>query len=611
MCEPGELLVIRDQYNLALECLTRALSADEAGRRAEAWDLYSQGGQHLTQGLAVHAGGEKHEGAHWETARMLQLKMRDTLRIITTRLHNLEKAEARTECHRGPQEVELPPQLLYPTLEAPSLDVPTLEAPSLEVPTVPRPSLSTATHTTVPLAWASGSVAPPLPVGVPSEQPPAYTPQPTEGHHSLACSADCLGVGLGLGQQTGGEDEEELLFIPQGVQMFLVTPEGTVSAPSYPGYLRVIQVRGQHNNEPNGRPSTFLHENNGELCVCVFQVCDWSFPLTVNTPVLLANSGIFMFPDPATRDPGSYVGIVLPSQLPPGDRDIFQDLLAQLVQLRVQAAEEGAGSGSEGILLNQKLPIGPTEGAAIPMATGEGDKPPLPEWSEKMAQGIRAGCAWLSQGLVKGSEVTRKAVQKGASTLRDHMTPEDTPSEVSPRVTQGLHTARQATGGAVRVSQLLVNGVCTVAGCVGDKLAPHIKKQGAKLIPESMKNTKDGRSNMDGAMAVAASSVQGLSAIWSGLETGAKNVAKSVATETVTTVNYKYGDEAATATYTAVQSTINVGVAALNFDNLGIKGIMKATGKGTAKAMVKDHYVAKEEDAENAEKKRDENEKKK
>lgn len=54
-----------------------------------------------------------------------------------------------------------------------------------------------------------------------------------------------------------------------------------------------------------------------------------------------------------------------------------------------------------------------------------------------------------------------------------------------------------------------MDGVCTVAGHVGRELAPHVKKHGGKLIPESMKKDKDGRSTIDGAMVVAASGVQG------------------------------------------------------------------------------------------------------
>lgn len=50
----------------------------------------------------------------------------------------------------------------------------------------------------------------------------------------------------------------------------------------------------------------------------------------------------------------------------------------------------------------------------------------------------------------------------------------------------------------------------------------------------------------------------------------------------------RYGDDAGQAADTAVQSAVNIGVTAFNVDNLGIKGVLKATGKQTAKAMVKD-----------------------
>lgn len=210
-----------------------------------------------------------------------------------------------------------------------------------------------------------------------------------------------------------------------------------------------------------------------------------------------------------------------------------------------------------------------------------------------------SGASWLSWGLVKGAEFTGKAIHAGASKLREHITPEDKPAQVSPTVTKGLHVAKQATGGAVKVSQFLgdlttptplsislwalcahlaaltvnavcvvaVDGVCTVAGCVGRELAPHVKKHGGKLIPESMRKDKDGRSNIDGAMVVAASGVQGeadsrldwgserscsisnllwvcvcpgFATMWTGLEVAAKNITTSVASETVTTVKHKW-----------------------------------------------------------------------
>ena len=56
---------------------------------------------------------------------------------------------------------------------------------------------------------------------------------------------------------------------------------------------------------------------------------------------------------------------------------------------------------------------------------------------------------------MKGAEYTNIAIQKGASKLREHITPEDTPTQVSPSVAKSLQVAKQATGGAVRVSQFL------------------------------------------------------------------------------------------------------------------------------------------------------------
>ncbi|XP_067085150.1 spartin a isoform X1 [Osmerus mordax] len=595
LAEPAELLVIKDQHDRALACLTQGLAADEAGRRPEALELYRRGRQHLTQGLEVPTGGDRHNGAPWDTARQLQLKMRLTLRNISTRLNDLETAESTPT--EGPSEpaLDLPKQNLYPTLgpniqptSNPLLHLyPTVPVTSTQTPHPPTPS---------PPAGASGTTGPSLPnfpvpaLGAPGEQPPAYTPQPTDGHHRLAYSPVAgppRGQPRGLAARAG--DGDELLFLPRGVQMFFVSAEGQVSAPSHPGYLRIITFGGGSNDASGKAPSAFLH------------VCDWLYPLTVETPVLLANSGIFMFPDTMAGPQGSYVGIVLSSEMPEADRDMFQDILAQLADLRIQALEEG--SSSEVMNLSEKVPIGPPgERSGVPMATGgamgEEEKPTVPEWSEKMSQSILEGTSWLSKGFQKGAEATGKAIHKGASKLREHITPENTPAEVNPRVTRGLHVAKQATGGAVRVSQFLVNGVCTVAGCVGDKLAPYVKKHGAKLIPESMKKTQDGRSNLDGAMIVAASSMQGLSAIWTGLETGAKTVGKSVRSETVTTVKYKYGEDTGQATDTAVQSVVNVGVTAFNMDNLGMKGILKSTGKTTAKAVVKDHNPTTEEPTE-------------
>lgn len=72
----------------------------------------------------------------------------------------------------------------------------------------------------------------------------------------------------------------------------------------------------------------------------------------------------------------------------------------------------------------------------------------------------------------------------------------------------------------------------------------------------------------------------------------------------------RYGDEAGQATDTAVQSAVNIGVAAFNVDNLGIKGIMKTTGKQTAKAMMNQKTEAEKSEMADKSLKKEQNEKK-
>ncbi|CAJ1063840.1 spartin [Xyrichtys novacula] len=518
MAEPAELLLIKDQYELAFRSLSRGLAAEEAGNKVEALEYYRKGHQHLTQGVEVPTGGTRQHGAVWDTARQLQQKMRGTLQTVNTHLSDLQTSQMTSGAHRGLLLKDLqPPQSslhhLYPSI--PTTNQNTTPTPKTPPPRPPSPAVQ---HMHTHPAAAPGTTA----MANTGEQPPAYTRQPTAGHRSLAYGL--AGGGLQTGAGTGS-DGHDLLFIPSGVQMFFVAPNGQVSSLSYPGFLRIIAFDNQQKDVAAGRPSAFLH------------VCDWLYPLTTDTPVLLANSGVYMFPDCLAETPGSYVGIVLSSELPAADREMFHDVLSQLADLRIQGP---AGSGSV-INLNEKIPLGTPGGqTALALPTGEKAKP-LPGWSEKMAQGILSGATKMSVGLVKGAEATGRAIHKGAAKIRDHITPEETPSEVSPRVTKSLQVARQATGGAVRVSQFLVDGVSSVAGHVAEKMAPHVKKHGAKLVPESLRKGKDGQpSTLDGAKHVAVSSVQGFSTIWTSLETGAKLIGKSVAAETVTCVTYKF-----------------------------------------------------------------------
>lgn len=69
----------------------------------------------------------------------------------------------------------------------------------------------------------------------------------------------------------------------------------------------------------------------------IFQVCDWLYPLVPDrSPVLKCTVGAYMFPDTMLQASGCFVGVVLSSELPEDDRELFEDLLRQMSDLRLQ-----------------------------------------------------------------------------------------------------------------------------------------------------------------------------------------------------------------------------------------------------------------------------------
>lgn len=54
---------------------------------------------------------------------------------------------------------------------------------------------------------------------------------------------------------------------------------------------------------------------------------------------------------------------------------------------------------------------------------------------------------------------------------------------------------------------------------------------------------------------------------------------------------WRYGAAAGQATDHAVNSAINVGITAFNVDNLGVKAVVKRTGKHTAQAILEDYKL--------------------
>lgn len=243
----ARLQVIKDGYERAFECINKALSEDEAGHNTQALELYRQGHQHLLRALSVPTQGMECVGAQWDSARQMQQKMQETLNNIVCRLAVLENSQAPSAPPSATSRPgnEEPSHNLYPAL-----------------PTRPPPPPSVQFSNNKPAG---------------TEQPPAYSPQAADGHVSISYGTAAGELSLvgdefythtsssSSSPQALGEDGEELFFLPNGVQIFFVTPDGQVSAPSYPGYLRIVKFTNDCSGATPTRPPAFLQVSDQDL----------------------------------------------------------------------------------------------------------------------------------------------------------------------------------------------------------------------------------------------------------------------------------------------------------------------------------------------------------
>ncbi|CAM9605585.1 unnamed protein product [Lampetra planeri] len=552
--------------------LLQAVRADERGDAAQALALYRSARGHLDAALAIPCDGPQCTGSKWDETRRTQAKMQESLLGMQSRVQDLE---ARLE----PRTTSIVPSA--PPLAASALHVPPL--PSGPPASSGDPNCGhlypqvAALPEKAPLppggVWFEPAGQPPPPQGLPltsqssqrlppalpryvatgsTDLPPMYTLQPVEGHTSLSmgtvhgelpllppgyaqCQEKPSGLQVAPVQQVLGPDAVELFLIADGAQIFFVSVAGLVSAPSYPGFLRIATFHSQGPDAPPGRPPAFL------------QVSGWLHPLVPGySPVLRSSQGIYVFPDMCSGEAGATVGVLLSPELPAEQRRLFEEHLGRLAQFCVQAPEDGAAGGQ-------------AESADVPKATApdpeKGTPQPMPEWSEKMSHGILSGASWISRGLLRGAEATGKVLNKGATAVREHIPAE---SQVPPQARANARPTAAAppaqapaaaephranTGpnrepSLVKVGKSLVGGVVDAVSSVSKEMAPHLKRYGEKIMPESLKQPdSDGARTLHGAKMVASSSAQGLSTIWDGLSSAAKTIARSVSSSTVQPVS--------------------------------------------------------------------------
>jgi len=125
------------------------------------------------------------------------------------------------------------------------------------------------------------------------ETPPSYDDAVSTGASSAPVS--------GSSHHPAMTNADLLCRIDAGVQVYYITPEGYVSAPSYPTCLSIYLLTEQPGNAASAStPPAFL------------QVGDWIYPLLPGqSPVLQSTWGSYIFPDISSSVPGNVIFCVV------------------------------------------------------------------------------------------------------------------------------------------------------------------------------------------------------------------------------------------------------------------------------------------------------------
>lgn len=517
-CSALQLDYLRQFHDEAFSCVKQGLSLEENGEGKAALFLYEQGLRLIDQALSIQTDGPLCMGSSWDEARAMQNKMR------RNRLELLERLATLRIAQRAP-------------LGSPS--------PSESSP----PSYEDAIKVTPDIGSTS------------------TTANKGNNHRSQCVNAELQSKVTSLNAAMSEVMEsdsapvteipanaQEIFSLPE-VQIFFVSPEGYVSAPSYPTSLKIFKFEDK---------SAASAANRQTVTAGAFlQVGCWIYPLIAgHSPVLQSSYGAYMFPDTSKNQPGAAVGLLLPGDLDEDVRGVFEHIMCELTLLR-------------------------TEGTAVSPDEAAAEKARL---SRRISDGIVKGAELLARGVEFGAERTSNLVHFGAQKLRQKIKPTAQPASVDPRVGQGIRVAKEVSGVAVSISGFVVRKVGEATLSLGRYLAPHVRKHGSVLLSKAMQSdSAKANKNIDDILEVAAGGMRGAATMYVSLESAARMLASSLANETVELVNHKYGDNAGDITNSALHAVGNFTMTAYNVSSLGIKGIAKRTAKNTGKALVEDY----------------------
>lgn len=370
----------------------------------------------------------------------------------------------------------------------------------------------------------------------------------------------------------------EIIFCCNGVKLYYIENNGDVVSSVEDHDLRIIRLGSDF--ERNLDETVFLQlirsshasieigeEVNEASSSCSGSASEdpsFVYPLIPGvSPLFRTNFKAFVLPDLQSND-GSAIGMFIPTDVD----DLVLDILVTLLKGIVK--ENGEVEFGDFTKLGE-------ESERVKRSTGD-----------KVSAGIVTGAYWLSSGLVKTAQATGSLIDYSTPYILSRVNSTENPAPVSENVQKSVIVAKSLTGYAAQGTSFLAEKVGSAMTSFGKFLAPHVQRQGSKLLTYTTGIDEErAETTMIETLKIASGTAEAISTIYSGLETSANILGRNIAENSVKVVRHKYGESygnTADSTFDTVGNLIAVNK---SFNILTPKGFMKSTAKSAGKGILK------------------------
>lgn len=370
------------------------------------------------------------------------------------------------------------------------------------------------------------------------------------------------------------DDAEELFFVEKGVQIFYLQPDGTTHSPPQSTSLRVLQFHVPEDQQTDSAVSAVL------------QVGDWNYPLFPGaSPSLAADYGAYIFPNLGDDNQDSCVGIIFDKTVPQEARDTFDRIIKRLTRSQDAAVSH--------------LP-------SVQQAAAQSEE--RQEHTRVISQQLIRGGEFISDKIAELSDYTGQILRARSERLQESIAPQErTTFRVHWVLLKSLETANWVAGKARNRSARVVDMVGRLTVALAKRLAASLRSTASTFIPRTEEPADNDAtaprrpsSTIEKLTHVASAGIYSASNVYVSLENAAINLAKSLANESVSVIDVKYGEDAAQAARLGAQFLGNSVMTGYNLSNIAIgpKGVARRVIRDAGRSFV--HGVAGDRRAEAA-----------